>query len=353
MNTSKMLGAWMGGAIGDAMGGPVEAQHYANIVKKVGYVDRLLSYSREWAMMDLHPGYALHEEPGSITDDTFIRADIARFFLTVQQPWTVDSLCTFLLNHADFAYWWKPAVDALRRVEAGMPPSESGKMHMQGGGNGWWYPVAMLYTGQPAKAAEVVRELSQPWKSGLESQLLGALVGSMAYALQDDSDYKGVIDTAIDLCEGSLGKALIQRAVEVGESAKTWQELCDTAYARLLIHEDPPRDPNAPLPEEIPGVEFTDEIYAKVYFAEQMPLMFAGFSFGKGKAESVCTTVTLGRDCDSTATAVGFLVGALHGLEGFPEEWVAGVQESNLRELDLMQMGNDLVQLAGRVWPNG
>lgn len=251
MNDDRMLGAWMGAAIGDAMGGPVEGQHFRNIVKKVGYVDRLLSYSREWAIMDLHPGYALHEEAGSVTDDTFIRADIARYILSQKPPWTVDTLCTYLLQNADFSYWWKPAVDALRRVENGTPPIESGKIHRQGGGNGWWYPFAMQYRGQPEETARVVRELSQPWKSGLESELLGALVGSMAYALEDGAEHRGVIDTAVELCGGSLGKKLIQRAVEIGESAVSWQELCETCYRRLLIHEDPPRDIDADMPPEI------------------------------------------------------------------------------------------------------
>lgn len=351
MERNNMLGAWMGAAIGDAMGGPVEGQHYANIVKKAGYVDRLLPYTREWSIMDLHPGYALHGEPGSITDDTYIRADIARYFLSQAQPWTVETLCSYLLANADFAYWWKPAVEALQKVEKGASPTDVGKSHKQGGGNGWWYPVAMLYEGQPEKAAEVVRELSLPWKSGLETDLLGALVGAMAYALQPDSDYRGAITTAIELCDGSLASGLLERAVEVGESAATWQELCDIAYKRLLIHEEPPREIDAPLPAEVPGIDFTEKGYAKVWFAEQMPLMFAGFAFGKGTPDSICATVTMGRDCDSTATAVGFLVGALVGLEGLPDQWVDEVQKSNLSELDLMKVGNDLCDLAERIAP--
>ena len=148
----------------------------------------------------------------------------------------------------------------------------------------------------------------------------------------------------MELCSGTLGKELIKRAVEIGESASTWQDLCETCYKRILIHEEPSRDPDAPLPQEIPGVEFTEKSYSTVYFAEQMPLMFAGFSFGKGTADSICATVTLGRDCDSTATAVGFLVGALNGLDGLPAEWVSQVQKSNLRELDLKQMGKALAE---------
>jgi ADP-ribosylglycohydrolase len=348
MNKDKIIGAWMGAAIGDAMGGPVECQHYKNIVNKVGYVDQLLSYSSEWSIIDLQPGYALHEEAGSITDDTYIRADIADFLLDTKPPYTAQKLCDYLLNYADFSYWWKPAVDALDRVKNGTDIKKSGESHLQGGGNGWWYPIAIICEGNAQKACNLVRQLSQPWKSAAELDLLGALIGAMAYCLREDATYEGVIQTALNLCEGSFAKDLIKRAVEVGELSTTWSELCENVYKRILIQEEPPRDKNASLPPEIQGVEFTNEKYTSVYFAEQVPLMFAGFVFGKGKVESINATVMLGRDCDSTATAVGFLVGGLNGHNNLPEKWVSAVQQSNLNELDLLKMGNRLYDLASQ-----
>ena len=346
MTTDKMLGAWMGAAIGDAMGGPVECQHYRRIMRKVGTINRLLPYNGQWAIMEPHPGYAIHGEAGSVTDDTYIRADIARYLLNTEKPWTAERLCSYLIENADFSCWWPPAVEALRRVERGASAAESGSIHPQGGGNGWWYPVAMLLGGRPSKAAEVVRTLSSPWKNGLESDLLGSLIGAMAYALSPAATCGGVFETALELCRGTLSKALLSRAIEVGESSGSQPELCENVYRRMLIHREPPRDVNGVLQPELPGTEDTDESYSSIYFVEQIPLMFAGLAFGRGDIGSIAATVMLGRDCDSTATAVGFLVGALHGLSALPREWVEMVEGSNLSELDLMAMGRDLYQLS-------
>ena len=74
--------------------------------------------------------------------------------------------------------------------------------------------------------------------------------------------------------------------------------------------------------------------------------MFAGFTFSRGKLKSIQTTVMLGRDCDSTATAVGFLVGGLIGLDNLPKDWVNAVQKSNINELDLLKIGEDLCNLS-------
>ena len=81
ISKDKVLGSFIGAAIGDAMGGPVECQHAARIKKYYGPIISLLPYQKPPGLMELHPGYALQAEPGSITDDTFIRIDFARFFL--------------------------------------------------------------------------------------------------------------------------------------------------------------------------------------------------------------------------------------------------------------------------------
>ena len=72
----RVLGAYLGAAIGDAMGGPVEGNHAARIRRTVGEITGLLPYHKPWRIIEeLRAGYALHDAPGTITDDTFIRAD--------------------------------------------------------------------------------------------------------------------------------------------------------------------------------------------------------------------------------------------------------------------------------------
>ena len=102
----RALGCWLGAAIADAMGGPVECQHYKRIRKYYGDFKGFLPYKKPPGLIDLNPGYALHEAPGSITDDTFIRLDLARFYINTMPPYTPQKLADYLLKHAHFEHWW-------------------------------------------------------------------------------------------------------------------------------------------------------------------------------------------------------------------------------------------------------
>ena len=113
----RTIGCFMGAAIGDAMGGPVECQHYRRIAKVFPDFQDLLPYRKPPGLMDLHPGYALDDAPGSVTDDTFIRADLTRFVLETPPPFAAAAFAPWLLQNADFDNWWSVAVEVLKRIK--------------------------------------------------------------------------------------------------------------------------------------------------------------------------------------------------------------------------------------------
>ena len=55
----KVIGCYMGAAIGDAMGGPVECQHYLRIAKVFPDFVDFLPYRTPPGLMEVHPGYEL------------------------------------------------------------------------------------------------------------------------------------------------------------------------------------------------------------------------------------------------------------------------------------------------------
>jgi len=55
----------------------------------------------------------LRTDAGAVTVDTFIRADLTRYFAAAGGPRNASSLATWLLANAEFTMWWKPAIDAL------------------------------------------------------------------------------------------------------------------------------------------------------------------------------------------------------------------------------------------------
>ena len=70
-----------------------------------------------------------------MTDDTFIRADLTRFYLATQPPRHPRMLAQWLLENADSSQCWQPAIEALRRIDRGEVTAENGGLvYPQGDG---------------------------------------------------------------------------------------------------------------------------------------------------------------------------------------------------------------------------
>jgi len=334
------------------MGGPVENNHAARIKRLVGEVKGLLPYKRPYMLPDIGQGYALHEDAGSVTDDTFIRADFTRFFLDTSPPRTPKVLADWMLANTDFFGWWPPLIEGLRRVERGEAMAEEGGLFFfQGGGVGWWTPIGILYAGQPEKAAAEVRNLSRIWKAPLEQDFLAAVQAGLAAGMGDGATVETMVEAMLAQC-GPLAHQLIERAITFTASATDFDDLVDKLYHTVLMPElqyrheqEPPREVDGPLPPVRQPLAYTDEKYMSSFFAEQVPLAIAGFLWGQGDPRiSIPATVMLGRDADSTATTVGSWVGALHGESGLPKDWVDTVCEVNIREIDIRGLAEALAQ---------
>ena len=79
-------------------------------------VDHFLPYTGR-----LHPGYALHAEPGAITDDTFIKDAFAGFVLAYPERERIarrPAWPIYLLANANFEFWNPPDVTPLRKIQA-------------------------------------------------------------------------------------------------------------------------------------------------------------------------------------------------------------------------------------------
>jgi len=341
----KVMGSFIAAAIGDAMGGPVECQHAARIKKVYGTVDSLLPYEYPKGLMRPHSGYTRHTQPGSVTDDTYIRAEITRFYLGSVNPRTPRMLAEWLFEYADFDKWPHPAVAGLLRVvRDGLSPEEAGNTNEQGGFVGWWTPIGVANAGRPEDAAVEAARLSRIFKAPLERDLVGAVQAGVAAAFADDATVDSVVGAMRSVC-GPLASRLIQRAVDIARGARDFDDLVKTLYANCLLDEAPTAA-DAELPTFLTPIDFTDHIYTSVLLAEQVPLAVAAFVFADGDpVKSIPTAVMIGRDCDTTATTVGSWVGAMHGESSLPKEWVDTVCRVNLNEVDLRGLAEGLFHL--------
>lgn len=343
---SKAMGCFMGAAIGDAMGGPIEGQHYKRIQKYAGEMNGLLEYKKP-AMVkpDLHPGYAQHPEPGSITDDTYIRMDLTKYLLAPDADFTAEQFAAWLIKNADFSNWWKAAVGILKEVEKGTyTAEEAGLHHKQGGGGGWWQPLAILFAGDIEKTVKAVDSMCRIWKAPLERNILTAVCAGQAAAMKEGSTIDSVVDTVFEY-SGPLATKLFDRAVDIAKNSNSREDLFKNLYSKARVdRHGVTTDIDGPVPAPDGPVEYMEGRYSSTTFAEQQPWALAYFVWGKGDPyRTVVTAAMGGRDADSIATNTAAWLGAMSGIEVWPEEWVRQVQQANLVDFDLKQTCEDLI----------
>jgi ADP-ribosylglycohydrolase len=341
---SKAKGCFMGAAIADAMGGPVECQHYKRIAKYFPDFQEHQPYDNPPAtIFKLKPGYALDAAPGSVTDDTFIRMDLARYLLQNEPPYTAGSFAPWLLENAEFSNWWRVAVRPLDRISKGeVSPEEAGLNHKQGGGGGWWQPVAMLYAADPKKASAVTADMCRIWKAPLEQDILSSVVAGQAAAFKAGATVDSVVDAVLS-DSGPLAKKLFTRAAEIAAAAKDRFSLYEKLYDHCLV-KSCSTEVDGPMPERVAPIDKLDGTYSGILFAEQQPLALAYFIYGQGDPHrTVLTAVKGGRDADSITCNTAAWLGALAGFEIWPKKWRDTVQQANLKRMNLEEVAEALI----------
>ena len=341
----KAMGCFMGAAIGDAMGGPIECQHFKRIEKYAGNMTGFLEYQRPLGIMDLHPGYALHPEPGSITDDTYIRMDLARYMLANGPDYSASGFAEWLLANADFSNWWTQAVRILKEIEKGrFRAEEAGQHHIQGGGGGWWQPISIVCGGNIEKTAGVVDQMCRIWKAPLERDILTAVCAGQAAALQENSSIDSIVNTVLEH-SGPLATRLFERAIDIARKSGTRDELYKNLYDHALVDsKGVTTEVDGPMPAPVEPEDYNDGFYTSITFAEQQPWALAYFVWGEGDpARTVITAAMGGRDADSIATNSASWLGAMSGIDVWPFEWVEAVQQANLVDFNLKQTCEELI----------
>jgi len=343
----KVFGCYLGAAVGDALGGPLQAMHAERILKLFGPVKEMLPYRKPPGFFEPGRGYAVRSDPGSVTDETLIRAQFARFVLDHPQSRQVGELVDHLLRYGNPAVWPERMLRPLDLVRRGkVPPEAAGASQEPGGGLGWWTPIGIVRVGRPARAAAETTQLSCVWKRPLEQDLLAALQAGVAHALTEKATVETTIEAA---CRevGPLARALIERAVE---SARPYirgdvAEFVRAMYRRALV-EWTPDEIDGELPPPAPTPKNIEEPTSSDLLAEQVPLAFAALVFGDGRARATLSAaVTLGRCAKAIGSAAGSLVGALVGRSRVPREWIGTVIAVNFEDVDLVSQADGLADL--------
>lgn len=334
----KVYGCLLGGAIGDALGGPVEGRQWTPEMLRdtYGEVDSLMPYERE---VGYHAHF--HKGAGAYTDDTRMKHILCEAIIEAGG----------MPRRGDFGHVLARAYHNAQDVlHEGLIEEYYLKAI--------WGDDKAIYSGEPTNGAI----------------MSNSPIGLIAACRPDDA-YQAGFDLAF-LTEGYAKSASAMMVAAISEAMKpdaTIKDIIDatrTSHLKFAERREGPRwnklewkyDPNLHFLDK--GIAIANEasnyieVQEKLYetlewghlFSEATHTLVVPLSMfincGGDFKKSVIACVMYARDNDSYASVVGALAGAYHGVDIIPEEWKTTVIEAN-PETDMHELA---VQLAGLIF---
>lgn len=351
---SRLAGALYGGAIGDAVGAPVEGLKRREILRLTGPVDGFLAPTQhidgQWAFCDRSDG----KGDGRITDDTLmVEALIAAYEEKRTHLSAVDYREVFARIIAERVIWLpelQREMVLLDRLAGGEqlqirtllrtphdPRFFGCRLHaITCGAAMCAWPIGAVHAGDPQGAYDAALAFFAPqtYSFGLEQAAVMAAATAAAFA--PGATAAGVVQASLSLaCDAT--RAMIQAAINALRPGADRDTDLPAVYAAV--------QPWHHKKAHVADIDETDNIRSdwdrsdnaglesRQHTSEELPVALAMLLRADGDfAESVCAGAEYGEDADSIAAMAGTLAGALHGIQQIPDEWCRYCDRQNRRD---------------------
>lgn len=340
----KTFGCLAAGAIGDAMGAPVEEWHYKAIREKYGVIDKLLP----------HLGtHQLERGKGSFTytDDTHLRNYVISTIIRKGGRITAYDLAEVWLK--DFEPFHNNANDILifTKLCRGVPPREAGEGAIVSITAALGIaPIGIINACDPRTAAMDAFELAcmNQWKHGREAAM--SIAAAVAEAFKPNATLESVINASKAYVGPELRNA-IERAIKVASRYKDPIQAIPEFYNKLLF---PPGSERSVVKVPYSSMErvVVPDYWGKTGLKpdnysfsadplEMVPVSLAFFYIAKGDPlKAIIGGINFGRDCDGIAGFAGSIAGAMCGSNKIPMNMVETINKAN--NIDLMEQARKL-----------
>jgi ADP-ribosylglycohydrolase len=329
----KVYGCLIGGAIGDALGGPVEGMHYEFIRRLYnGRVTDLMPYNRPDDFHQAGPdsgAYARSAQAGAYTDDTYLRHFITDAIIAKQGRVSADDLANVWMDRMDIRYFWHSITNSWTRIALTRTPvREAGAGNIPDNSSAMCIgPIGVVNAGDPEQAALDAYEIASLSHDGYSREAACVVASAVAEAMRPEATVGSIVKASVEFLpnrETSPIYGAVLRALELADEAADTEELTAMFYDNMLVRwvrratHGPDTDPD-------------DERHSpSVDPLESVPCVIAMFyKTGGDYRDGVIAAANFGRDCDTIACMVGYIAGALHGTDAIPEGWIRTVNEAN------------------------
>ncbi len=311
---SKAAGAFIGLAIGDAMGDVGRSQDHR---------------ARYGIVTNLYP-------EGKSTDDTEFGVLTAKALLDARGKLTPELTAAawrkYVLDRGGARKRaGRPLYGALENLARGIEPPLSGRHNVMNTDDGAAMracPHGILRAGDPEGAARLAAADACVSHDADGIWAAQAIAASVAVAMADGTPEEILAAGRACFPPGSWIAAAMDRAMQICDAKPDIEVAFEDLHTKLWT------------PEHATSAEAIPQVYALFRLT------------GADPRRGLLWSANFGRDADTISGLVCSLTGALHGLEAFPEAWVAQVRRPSgvclefASSEDLVGLARELVALS-------
>ncbi|MCC5830653.1 MAG: ADP-ribosylglycohydrolase family protein [Phycisphaeraceae bacterium] len=350
----RLAGALYGGAIGDAIGAPVEGLKRQEILRLEGPVSGFIRPTErsdgQWIFCDRIDG----KGDGRITDDTLmVEALIAAYLEKGAHLSAFDYREVFAPIVARRMIWLPEhqremvLVDRLAGAEQLQirtllrsphdPRFFGARLHtITCGAAMCAWPIGAVHAGDPQGAYDAALAFFAPQTYSFGLEQAAVMAAATAAALAPGATAQSVVHVSLSLARDATAE-MIGAAVEalrpgadrdtdlpsVHAAVQPWHHKTD----HVADHDESDSAPSGQLRSEDAGLE------SRRHTSEELPVALAMLLRADGCFdEAVCAGAEYGEDADSIAAMAGTLAGALKGIQSIPDDWRRYCDRQNRRD---------------------
>jgi ADP-ribosylglycohydrolase len=303
----KVYGCLIGGAIGDALGAPVEGWYYTDIREKYGKVRDFMTFEK---------GYS-GGRPGAVTDDSVLRHYMCLAIVRKGGRITPDDFAQIWLKELNPDRLWLNEKIVRQKLQVGMNPWDTGKNQPPAGcATMAIAPVGIINAGNPAQAYQDGFNIAFINQDNVNRDAAASLAAGVAAAFLPDASIESVLDTMTEYSSELFRRSIIM-TMDLAYNSDNMDQFTEKFYLKMLDWTWPSRGWKKEKFFSGSSLEFVPAAMAILYLCKGDP------------EESIVEGASFGRDCDTIASVIGNIVGALHGAEALREDWIEISEEAN------------------------
>ena len=302
-----VYGCLVAGAIGDALGAPVEGWYWHEIRAKYGKLERFLPFEKAYT----------NGAPGTVTDDTVLRQILCLAIARTQGRVTPDDYAAVWLEKMNPNRLWLNERIILDKLRIGMNPWDTGKGQPPCGCASMAIaPIGIINAGDPAQAYQDAFNIAFINQDDINRDGAATLAAGVAAAFAPDASVDSILD-AMFTHASFVYKRALELNMDLAYASQSVDEFAEKFYARMLDWTWPSR-------------RWTKEHYFSGSSIEIVPQVAAILYLCKGDVnQCIIEGANFGRDCDTIGSIVGSITGAMHGASAIRPEWIEAVEKAN------------------------